>query len=50
MEYNIRNGSIRLQISIRIKVIFGWFSPFSRYSHFKFRDLENVDQDHDHDG
>ena len=27
--------------------IFRWISSFSRYSHFKIRDLENVDHSHD---
>ena len=50
-EYNNRNGPIRWQISTPIKVILDHFfrqlSLFSGYSHFQFRDLENVGQSRD---
>ena len=49
-EYTDRNGSISWKISISIKLRleqFSLLSSVSRYSHFKFRDLENVGQSHD---
>ena len=49
-EYNIHNSPIRWQISTSVEVIleiFRQLSPFSKYLHFKNRDLENVGQGHD---
>ena len=49
-EYSIRNGSILWQIQTSIIVIpehFWLALTVCRYSHFKFRDLENVGQGHD---
>ena len=49
MKYNIRMVH-RWQISTSIKVVLKHFSltaPFSRCSHFKLYDLENIEQGHD---
>ena len=45
MEYNVRDGPIRWQISTSIKVVLEHFSlalTVLRISHFKICDLENV--------
>ena len=47
-EYNLRNGTIRRQISTSTKATRELFagSQFSKYSHFKIYDLENVGLGH----
>ena len=45
-EYTIRNDSISFSLKVTLEH-FRYLSPFSKYSHFKIRDLENVIQSHD---
>ena len=46
-KYNVQNGPVRWHIStyIKVKLEYSFASPpFSRYSHFSIRDIENVGQ------